>query len=179
MVSGGHDMNPIYLPSLAHRAEPTETIEFKQFLPDLPTLTPVQASVTVTHHRNYLMVTGQADTIITLTCDRCLQQYNHRLSIQPSEMIWLTDAELDPDHLPLDEELQLDELVETVPETGYFDGQTWIYEQLCLALPQRQLCDPNCGGIELDPSQLPVPLVDRRWAGLEALRGKLPDQADG
>jgi uncharacterized protein len=121
------------------------------------------------------MVTGQADTILTLSCDRCLRQYNHRLSIQPSEMIWLTDAELDLDNLPLDEEVQLDELVETLPETGYFDVQAWIYEQLCLALPQRQLCDRNCRGIELDPSQLASPGGDRRWAALEALRGKLTD----
>jgi uncharacterized protein len=48
---------------------------------------------------------------------------------------------------------------------------------LCLALPQRQLCDADCPGIEL-PKPNPEDLVDRRWAALQSLKGQLPDRAE-
>ena len=63
-------------------------------------------------------------------------------------MIWL-QASPDPSSLPAEQEVGLDDLVETLPPNGYFHPKTWLYEQICLALPQRQICDPNCGGIDL------------------------------
>lgn len=162
---------PIYIPGLTRAPQQTETIEFDQLIPDLETLTPVRGWLKVTHHGSYLEVAAQAETIMTLSCHRCLQQYNYRLAIAPSELIWLDDMAAAP---PIfDQDMNLDDLVETLPPTGTFDPQTWLYEQLCLELPQRQLCDPNCAGIEpIQDVELPQG-TDRRWASLEALKHQL------
>ena len=169
-------MEPIYIPQLLRAVEQTETFQVQEYLPDLETLTPVQGSLQVSHHGNYLNVSGKAETIITLTCDRCLQQYNYRLAIDTSELIWLDDS-VDPiNNAPLEREVTLEELIETLPSQGYFDPRKWLYEQLCLETPQRKLCDQICPGIQLGdllPSSETDSKPDRRWASLEALKRQL------
>lgn len=169
-------MEAIYIPQLLKAPQQTEELEVKEYLPDLETLTPISGHLKVTHRGNYLEVSGQAETIVTLTCDRCLQQYNYRLSIDTSELIWLEDADDTADDLPLEREITLDELVETLPPNGYFHPDRWLYDQLCLEIPQRQLCDQACVGIQLNDS-LPSPSTpsDRRWASLEALKKQMPN----
>ncbi len=165
-------MDAIHIPNLASHPEQGISLDFNQLFADFPSLTPVQGTVTVSHRGNYLEAATQAQTIVTLCCDRCLQNYNHRLACDASEMIWLQDSELQLDQLPLSEEFAMDDVVEQLPENGNFDVQTWVYEQLCLALPQRKLCDPDCAGIEL-PETPPEDLLDRRWAVLKTLQSQL------
>ncbi|MCY7272396.1 MAG: YceD family protein [Phormidesmis sp. CAN_BIN44] len=166
-------MKPIHIPQIAQAHERTETIEFKENLKGIETLTPIQGVLKVAHQGNYLEVSAQADAIVTLICHRCLQQFNHRLSVAASELIWLTDAEDDSGMLPIDQDLSVDDLVESLPPDGFFRPTDWLYEQLCLAIPQKQLCDKQCAGIEVSDAVL-NPGVDRRWASLEALKGQLP-----
>ncbi|EKQ69450.1 putative metal-binding protein [Leptolyngbyaceae cyanobacterium JSC-12] len=170
-------MEPIHIPELMRAPEQTETIGFNEGIADLETLTPVQGVLRVSHRGNFLEVSARAETIITLACDRCLQQYNYRLSIQPSELIWLDESvndEVNP--ILLDQDLEVGDLVETLSPQGYFDPETWLYEQLCLEIPQRKLCDAQCQGIEVPQADFSQPIVDRRWARLEAFRNQLLDK---
>ncbi|WP_026735016.1 YceD family protein [Fischerella sp. PCC 9605] len=172
-------MDAIYIPQLTKAPERTEEIQVKEFLPDLDTLTPVRGRIRVQHRGNYLEVSGQAETIITCTCNRCLQNYNHRLVVDTSEIIWLDEAAEQEQALPLEREVAVEDLVETLSPYGYFDPGEWLYEQVCLEIPQRQLCDVNCSGIQ--PSKPDSSnnnsehkRVDLRWASLEALKKQLP-----
>lgn len=164
-------MDAIYIPQLAIAPEQTEVVEVQAFLPGLETLTPIQGQIRVVHQGNYLEVWGQAETIITLTCDRCLQQYNHRLKTEATELIWLDDASQTPIG-PVEVEVPLEDLNESLPPQGYFDLDDWLYQQLCLEMPPRHLCDQNCHGIT--PTEASSQGVDRRWAALQALKNNLP-----
>ena len=167
-------MDAIYIPQLIKAPEKTESIQVNQSIHGFQTLTPVQGNLSITHHGKYLEVTASVETISTLSCDRCLQNYNHRLTVNASELIWLDELP-NADGDLLDEGWIADDLVETLSSTGYFDPETWLYEYLCLSLPQQQLCDQNCSGIELEEtsdSTLSTP-VDSRWGALSALRGQL------
>jgi uncharacterized protein len=166
-------MEAIFIPRLTKAPERTETIAIKTFLKDLTTLTPIQGWLRVTHQGNYLEVSAETETIITLSCPRCLQQFNYRLSIAPTELIWLNEDAIEPEETLFDRDLTMDDLVESLPPNGYFEPDTWLYEQLSLEIPQRQLCDEACPGIEVSPDDLSDRLVDRRWASLESLKGKL------
>jgi uncharacterized protein len=167
-------MEPIYIPQLLKAREKTEVIEVDEFLPDLDTLTPVRGQVRVQHCGNYLDVSAQVETIVTLTCHRCLQQYNHRLKTDASESIWL-DPEAGKEATAIELEVAFEDLVETLLPTGDFDPGEWLYQQLCLAMPQRQLCDSLCPGIQLSsqPEATSEPASDRRWASLESLKNHL------
>jgi uncharacterized protein len=170
-------MEPLFLPQLTRSPQQTEVIPVNTTLPDLETLTPIQGEIRVVHGGNYLRVESEVATIITLTCDRCLQQYNHRLTTQTSELIWLEDGDSEAD-LPEDFSVEQSEdatLDETLPANGYFYPEDWLYQQLCLNLPQRNLCRTDCPGVDLprtgSAERAPV---DHRWAALESLKQEFP-----
>lgn len=167
-------MEAIYIPQLTKAPNQTEILQIEEFLPELETLTPVRGKMRVTHQGNYLEVSAQAEAIATLTCHRCLQQYNHRVAIKTSELIWLDEAASQTEEHAVEREVPLEDLVESLSPQGYFDPSEWLYQQMCLAIPLRQLCDANCEGIQLSESNNPEPLIDRRWAALEALKRQLP-----
>lgn len=166
-------MEAIYIPQLVRAPEQTEQVEVDDYLPDLDTLTPVQGQVRVTHHGNYLEVAGNAEAIVTLTCDRCLQQYNHRIQVNTSELIWLQKQEDDPDADLLEREVAFEDLVETLDPEGYFRPHEWLYEQFCLAIPPRQLCDVDCVGIQVKADAEKPAQIDHRWASLQSLKENL------
>jgi len=166
-------MDAIYIPQLTKLPEQTEVLQVQEFLPGLSTLTPVRGLIRVQHHGNYLEVSAKAEAIVTLTCHRCLQQYNHRLVVDTSEMIWLDEAAERPYDGSLEREVALEDLVETLPPQGYFYPSEWLYEQLCLEIPQRQLCDAQCAGIQTTHADTGEQITDQRWASLEALKRQL------
>jgi len=163
-------MLPIHIPDLLHKPDATAEIEFEDMLPDLATLMPVRGHVRVAHQGTYLEVSGWVKTIVTLTCDRCLQQYNYRLSIEPREPIWL-DEHIGLEDFEDEREVPMEDLVESIDPHGSFDVGDWVYEQLCLALPHPKHCRPDCPGVEVDRAVNPS--VDARWAALQQLQGKL------
>jgi uncharacterized protein len=166
-------MEAIYIPRIAKAPNRTEEIHIQEFIAGLETLMPVRASLKVVHQGNYLEVAAQGEAIVTLTCHRCLKQYNHRLTIDTSEMIWLSETGEQPSMEAIAEEIAVDDLIETLPIRGYFQPDVWVYEQMCLALPVRQLCDNKCPGIPLSDRSA-NDLSDRRWSALEALKQQLP-----
>lgn len=167
-------MEAIYIPQLTKAPERTEVIPVQEFIAGLETLTPVRGKVKVQHQGNYLEVSGKAETIITLTCHRCLKQYNHRLMVDTSEMIWLDESASLPYEGAIEKEVAVEDLVETLPPEGHFNPLEWLYEQLCLEMPQKQLCEKDCAGIPAEVSNSAEKIGDRRWASLEALKKQIP-----
>ncbi len=168
-------MQAIYIPHLLQIPNRTQTIVLDDFVPELETLTPFRGRIMIRHGGTFLEVTVEGETIITLTCDRCLQQYNRRLQLDTSEIIWLDkEAEL-PHHYPQEREIAWEDLSETLSPEGHFETQSWLYEQLSLAVPLRQLCGKDCQppAAKTNDNQ---PITDSRWASLEALKQQLQNQ---
>ena len=161
-------MEAIYIPQLLKAPQKTEDIQLQEFVAGLKTLTPIRGRMVVTHGGSYLEVATTAETIVTLTCDRCLQQYNHRLSIDTSELIWLDQT--DEQDIPLEREVKWEDLSETLDPKGYFQPNEWLYEQISLAMPMRQLCSQDCQKPAVAVEQ---PTTDSRWQTLAALKNQL------
>lgn len=166
-------MEAIYIPQLARAPEQAEKVQVCNYLPYLDTLTPVQGEVYVVHKGNYLEVKGKAEAIVTLSCDRCLQQYNHRVTVDASELIWLQKIEDEIEDGSVEREVAFDDLLESVDPEGYFQPVDWLYQQFCLAIPPRQLCDAQCPGIPIESHPSEPLVVDRRWASLESFKEHL------
>lgn len=164
-------MEAIYIPQLLKNVPRQEKISLDGFIRDLATLTPIRGEMTVKHGGTFLEVKVKAETIITLKCDRCLQQYNHRLCLDTSEIIWLDKEKLDKNYLPLEGEIPLEDLHESLSTDGYFYPQLWLYEQLSLALPLRQICREQCQQPAVNSQEESV--IDSRWASLADLKKQL------
>lgn len=163
-------MQSIYIPHLLNAVDRTRSLSFETIFENLSTLTPVRAEVSARHGTTFLDIHGNAQTIVTLTCDRCLQQYNYRVSIDAKEIIWLEEP-ADPQTIPLEQEINPEDLQESLSPYGYFEPEKWIYEQICLELPQRQICSENCQGLVVEPSETEQDKpVDDRWSALEILK---------
>lgn len=166
-------MKEIYIPSLLKKIDQTESIKFEEFISDLETLTPLRGYLQVTHNGNYLEVKGKVETIITLTCDRCLKQYNYKLVINPTELIWLNEIKTQKELVNIEVENSVEDLVEILSPDGYFNPREWVYEQSCLAIPMRRLCDENCEGIKLSEKDSSSSVLDSRWSALESIKKQL------
>jgi uncharacterized protein len=171
-------MEPLYIPQLANRQDRTLEIIVDRSIPEFETLTPVRGKITVKHGGTYLDVSAQTETIVTLKCDRCLQQYNHRLTLDTNEIIWLEEVAPESERRGVEVKNELEDLVESLDPDGHFPPDVWLYEQLCLALPHRQLCNLDCAGIapiDTQPVTQPVTTesLDSRWGILETLKNQL------
>jgi uncharacterized protein len=163
-------MQSVYIPHLLNRPQRSQTLLLDDFLTEMETLTPIRGSLVLRHGGTFLEVKLAAETIVTLTCDRCAQDYNHRLSIKTNELIWL---EAEPETPSLKErEVAYEDLSETLPPEGHFDPASWLYEQVSLALPLSQLCGKGCSPPDLPDSDRPTP-PDSRWAALADLKSHL------
>ncbi|MGK7934392.1 MAG: DUF177 domain-containing protein, partial [Xenococcaceae cyanobacterium] len=101
-------MEAIYIPQLLKLPGRKEEIKFQDSISGLDTLTPVKGVMSIRHGGTFLEVLAQAETIVTLTCDRCLQNYNHRLSIDTSEIIWLEEEKATEDSFLSEKEVSLE-----------------------------------------------------------------------
>lgn len=160
-------MQAIYIPQLLKALNRQERIVIDEFIKGLETLTPVRGEMIIKHGGNFLEVEVDAETIITLTCDRCSKQYNHRLILENTELIWLDENAESWDKFP-DQKIELDNLEETLSPQGYFQVEEWLYEQLSLALPLQKICDENCPPVLITDSQNKF-LIDNRWQRLANL----------
>ncbi len=159
-------LKPIRLSELRQSPQKTQEVHFRQFFRGFESLTPVQGSLRVSHRGHFLEVSAQAKTIVTLTCHRCLQQFNHRLNLDVEEIILIRE----PRPLPLELELQDEELLESLPPDGELDVEDWIYQHLHLEMPYQLPCRPECKGIVIEPIQKQP---DPRWAVLGSLAAQL------
>ena len=167
-------MEAIYIPHLLKAPNRRAEIIVQDQIANLDTLTPVKGKIAVRHGGNFLEVISQAETITTLTCDRCLQHYNHRLAIDASELIWLESELENIEDIPTEREVSFEDLSETLPPNGHFDPEAWLFEQLSLALPPRKVCGENCSGAAEAPHK-EENNIDSRWSSLAALKEQFKD----
>ena len=154
----GDDLQPVPLQEL-RLLQGGRRWSVHQEIEELETLTPVRGYVQVHHHGGVLEVRGQAETIVTLCCARCLQHFNHPLSASAQELLEI-DASLAAETMGL-ASAQCDDRLDSV---GLFDPQRWIFEQLSLQLPLVNRCGSDCPGPDRWSSETSD--ADPRWAPL-------------
>jgi uncharacterized protein len=171
-------MEPIYIPHLLKAPKRTAEIVVDDSIAGLDTLVPVRGTISVRHGGNFLEIVSAAETITTLVCDRCLQHYNHRLAIDTTELIWLESELENVQDLPTEREVSLDDLSETLPPSGHYEPEVWLFEQLSLALPLSKVCGADCPGASVKGTT-DDHYVDHRWSSLAALKEQLSSNQDG
>ncbi|MEL7334577.1 MAG: YceD family protein [Cyanobacteria bacterium J06560_2] len=165
-------MRAIHIPQILNAPHKMLAVDVAEHLPQLKTLTPVKGELSIAHRGTFLEVSAQAGAIMTLECDRCLQSYNTRVQVNASEILWLEEPIQDDS--VLEREVELEDLVESLPPNGHFNPDEWLYEQMCLAIPQKQICNEDCEGIEIT-SNPPAQEIDHRWAALSSLKHQLAE----
>ncbi len=156
-------LRPISIAELRALAE-GKRWQVDQPIQDLDSLTPVRGELEVVHHGSALEVSAEVETIITLCCARCLQQFNQALRVEVRELIEFRGGPLAADEAAdsLGEDLD-----DRLDPQGRFDPERWLFEQLSLRLPLVNRCGADCPG-PARWSSAPA-TGDPRWAALKAL----------
>ncbi len=171
-AAGAPRLRPVPLPELRLLAE-GRSWRVDQPITGLDSLTPVRGAIRAVHHGQALEVQGEAETIVTLCCDRCLQPYNHPLRAEAHELVEFSG---EPGESPLnqrggetvDPAALGEDLDDRLDPRGRFDPERWLFEQLSLRLPLVNRCGADCPG---PPSWGDAPAGgDPRWAALRNLR---------
>ena len=162
-------LRPVPIADLKH-LEAGKAWSFEQAIDGLNALTPVKGQLHVQHQGTLLQVQGEAETLVNLCCDRCLQPFNHPLTMRCEEVLGLGDTlAADPedwehDGLSLEANGMEGALSETLDPHGQFDPERWVFEQLSLQWPLVSRCGSDCPGPERWSSQSGS--TDPRWAAL-------------
>jgi uncharacterized protein len=145
-------LRPVAIQDLAGLADGRSWV-LDQHLDGLESLTPVRGKVHAVHRGRLLEVEGEAATIVTRCCDRCLQHFNQPLRFRTRELLWLGEGgreqgietwELAEGGTVLD--LDPDALCESIDLNGSFDPAHWVFEQLSLQIAPVSRCGIECPG---------------------------------
>jgi uncharacterized protein len=100
-------------------------------LSDLALAGDLEGRVTITRIKEGLLVTGQLETKLTLECHRCLNAFDAEIKIKPQGIFTDNPGE---DEWP-------------IVNLTTIDLAPMIRQELIVATPVKQLCEPDCKGL--------------------------------
>lgn len=117
-----------------------------------------------------VVLRGQAEAVVELTCTRCLTEWSETLEV-PLEAVFR--------EAPVDED---DEL--PVEPGGWIDVEPVIHDEVSLAIPAKPVCRPDCAGLcptcgtdlNVDPCDGHGDVPDSPFAPLRELFAGEPSQ---
>jgi uncharacterized metal-binding protein YceD (DUF177 family) len=119
------------------------TFGFKEVLAGTAAVKPVIGELTVYANLSGVKLTGRVQTLLKLECDRCLRPFFHSLVLELDENLVFS-------HLfegeTKERELQRNDFVERLPESGILDIDDIVYQAVTLATPTYCFCGPECPG---------------------------------
>jgi uncharacterized protein len=155
-------------------------LPFKEEIPGLEAVKPVVGDLTVFVSATGMRLVGQVQTLMKLTCDRCLRPYFQNLLVELDERFVLSNFE--EGQAPPQRELNRDDFVEVLSPDGTLDITDVVYQAVTLSMPSSCLCSPECPGPPLAPPVddtgslaarkavvEPANVIDPRWKNLKSL----------
>ncbi len=150
--------------------------QFKEDIAGLQAVKPVLGEITLWLTGSGVRFIGHVQTLLKLSCHRCLRPYFQALSVDIDERFVQQVAE-EP---PRDRELLLQrDFVEPIPDDGIIDISDVVYQSLTLATPVYCLCGAECPGPpkttendeanSLAKDKKGETIVDPRWKNLKTL----------
>lgn len=121
-------------------------ISFKENIDNLEAVKPVLADLTVNASSTGIRVSGNANTLLKLTCHRCLRPYFLNLNVAIDEFYREHAGHAEEERLRRERELTADDFVEELCEDGSLDITDLVYQAVTLATPVSCLCGEDCPG---------------------------------
>ncbi len=151
-------------------------IGFKETLTGLDAVKPVIGDVRLTLGHWGVSISGRVQTLLKLTCDRCLRAYFLSLNVDIDEKLV---HDFDKGSHRRDRELLKKDFVEVIPADGVLDISDIVYQAVTLAAPTYCLCGSDCpgpsgsqrdsDGLSLAGDKKEAEKADPRWKNLKTL----------
>jgi uncharacterized protein len=138
-------------------------LSFREALAVADAVKPVVGDLTLTLGSWGVQVSGRVQTLLKLTCGRCLRAYFQSLNVVIDEQLV---HQVEDRAGRRDRELLKDDFVEPIPINGMLDIGDIVYQAVTLASPTFCLCGEECPG---------PPLPDGAGDGASLVRDKQDD----
>jgi len=133
----------------------------------------VQGEVNLMRTDRGILVRGELQTEVEITCSRCLSLFNRPLALNIEEEYFPTTDVVSGTSLPLLEEPSCF----TIDEHHVLDLTEAIRQYVLLVIPMKPLCCKDCAGLcphcgrnlNLGPCNCPPQETDPRWSELSKL----------
>ena len=157
-------------------------LQFRESIDNLGAVKPVLGELIVSASSIGMRLTGTLQTLLKLTCDRCLRPYFYSVNIQVEEDFVEYTGKDEKDNTCKGKELLADDFVEELPDRGILDITDVVYQAVTLAIPVSCLCGDDCPGPAFPDSktksgslatnkdtEAAAERVDPRWKNLKTL----------
>jgi uncharacterized protein len=158
--------------------------EIRDLDPDLEPLLPLEGTVTLMRTSQGVLVTGRLRTRLQVECRRCLEPFEADVEFDLEEeflpVVLIGDAPIDS--VPAED---IDEAL-LIDSDHILDLSEVVRQALWLALPEQEVCRPDCAGLcprcggnrNLGECQCDAEPIDPRWAALQAMLSGEPDSQE-
>lgn len=122
-------------------------MNFRENIEDLGAVKPVLGDLTVSASATGMKISGTVQTLLKLTCHRCLRPFFLNINVPLDEFFVenRTDREI-AERFPKERELLASDFVEELSEDGILDITDLVYQAVTLATPVSCLCGDDCPG---------------------------------
>ncbi len=123
-------------------------LSFKESIDNIDAVKPVLGEFTLVASTTGIRITGQVQTLLKLTCDRCLRPYFLNISLPIEDFFREQETQhyREPEKMPRERELTAEDFQEELTEEGNLDITDLVYQAVTLATPVSHLCGDDCPG---------------------------------
>lgn len=158
-------------------------MSFKETIEGLGAVKPILGDLSVYAGATGMKLTGTVQTLLKLTCDRCLSPYFQSITVPIDETFLERVAE--EKSFSREKELTAKDFVDYLSEDGVLDITDIVYQAVTLATPVSCLCGEQCPGptfpqdgasedrLAIDKNaEEAEERIDPRWKNLKGLFAK-------
>ncbi len=120
-------------------------MSFREEIDGISAVKPVLGEITLYGSSTGIRLNGTVQTLLKLTCHRCLRHYFLSLNVALDES-FVESGLHDGEEMPRERELLSGDFVETLSEDGVLDITDVVYQAVTLATPVSCLCGDDCPG---------------------------------
>jgi uncharacterized protein len=139
----------VSLDELRALPQPRLAIDFHESLEGTQAVKPVVGDIVVTASSTGMKLTGKVQTLLKLSCDRCLRPYFQPIVVDIDEK-FVVDSLSEWDGVgkapQRERELNKRDFFETLPPDNTLDISDVVYQAVTLATPTVCLCGAECPG---------------------------------
>lgn len=160
-------------------------VAFNESLPNSEAIKPILGDLVISVSASGAQVVGRVQTLLKLSCHRCLAPFFQALSLELDERFVYEDYLRGESKDNRERELLKEDFVEAIPYAGVIDVSDVVYQAVTLATPSYCSCGADCPGPPKSKNEAPQgkspvedgcdvkseePMViDPRWKNLKTL----------
>jgi uncharacterized protein len=173
----------ISLDELRSLSQPRVDLQFNEKLEGTVAVKPVIGDLTVSASSTGMRLIGRVQTLLKLSCDRCLRPYFQTVTVDIDERFVIDELmNQDKNQQEVRELTRAADFVEALPPDNVLDVSDVVYQAVTLATPNSCSCGDQCPGPALpaksakkaslgkakEGRRAEAP-IDPRWKNLKSL----------